>query len=167
MQTELKQTFERNAKAVTKRPSMGQGTVVTRIRKTGAVGCEVVDGPWKLDVDLSANSGGTGDAPDPGVYGRSALGACLCAAYSLWAAKREVPIDDLAIEIHADYDVRGMYGVGGVIADYTAIRSVVTIKSPAPADEIEAMLREAEEHCIYLNVFTRPRDLRRELHIER
>ncbi|MHC4953542.1 MAG: OsmC family protein [Planctomycetota bacterium] len=167
MPDQLKTTFERNAKAVRLRPSAGQGTAVTRVRLRDRVGCEVEDGKWKLRVDMSEGSGGNGAAPDPGVFGRAALGSCLSVAYSLWAAKLEVPIDDLTVEIHADYDSRGMYGVGDVAADYRDIRYLVTIRSPAPDEEIEAMMREAEEHCIYLNVFTRARELRREVRIER
>jgi uncharacterized OsmC-like protein len=163
----LKSTFERNAKAVAKRPSIGQGTAVTRARLTGAVGCEIQDGAWTLRMDLSKKSGGDGAAPDPGVYGRSALASCLVGAYALWAAKRELPIDELRVEVHADYDARGMFGVDDVVADYTAIRWSVAIKSPAPDAEIEAVLSEAERHCNYLNVFSRAHELRRELKIER
>ncbi|MHC4959571.1 MAG: OsmC family protein [Planctomycetota bacterium] len=161
----LKSTFARNARAVAKRPSIGQGTAVTRARLNGAVGCEIEDGAWRLRMDLSKKSGGDGAAPDPGVYGRSALASCLVGSYALWAAKRGVEIDEIAVEIQADYDARGMYGVDGVIADYTAIRYTVAISSPAPDEEIEALARDAEKHCNYLNLFRRPHEMRGELKI--
>jgi len=167
MQHEIRTCFERNRKALMLRPSVGRGTAVTKVRLVDGVGCEIEDGRWSMKVDMSPRSGGKGDAPDPGVYGRGALGSCLAVAYALWAARLGVPIDELTVEIHADYDSRGMYGIDGAVADYREIRFHVTVKSPASDGEILAMLQEAEEHCIYFNVFSRPRELKRELTIER
>ena len=143
------------------------GTAITRVRLRDGVACDIEDGQWKLRVDLSPRAGGSGDAPDPGVLGRGALGSCIAIAISLHAARRGVQLDDLSVEIHAGYDARGMYAVGGVRADYTSIRYVVTIASPAADDEIDALVREAERHCLYLNVFTDPHALEREVRIER
>jgi uncharacterized OsmC-like protein len=167
MQTRIKECFERNRKALSLRPSIGRGTATTRVRLVEGLACEIEDGRWTMNVDLSAKSGGTGGAPDPGVYGRGALGSCLAIAYALWAAEAELPIDSLSVEIEADYDARGMYGVDGAIADYPEIRYRVILKSPAPDEEIEAVLADAEQHCNYLNVFTRAREIKRELRIDR
>ena len=122
MQATIKKCFERNARALKLRPALGRGTATTTVRLVEGVACEIEDGPWKLSVDLSAKSGGSGAAPDPGVYGRGALGACMAICYAQWAARRDLPLDDLRVEVEADYDARGMFGVGDVIADYTAIR---------------------------------------------
>jgi uncharacterized OsmC-like protein len=167
MQRAIKESFQRNARAVTLRPSVGQGTAVTDVSLIEGLRCEIRAGDWRLPVDLSTRSGGTGEAPDPGVYGRGALGACLAISIAQWAAHREVPIEALSVRVEADYDTRGTYGIGEVPADYTAVRYTVSLKSPAPEDAIRAVVRDAERHCIYLNVFARPRDVAREIRIER
>ncbi len=74
---QIKLAFERNAKAMSLRPSVGQGTAVTKVRLRDGLTCDVEDGNWKLTVDGPAKSGGDGRGPDPGVYGRMALGSCL------------------------------------------------------------------------------------------
>lgn len=167
MQATIKTCFERNVRALELRPTLGRGTAATKVRLVEGLRCEVEDGPWSLNVDLSAKSGGSGSAPDPGVLGRGALGACLAISYAQWAAYRELPLEELAVDVEADYDARGMFGIGDVVADYTEIRFRVTVRSAASDDEIEAVLSEAEERCNYLNVFTRARDVRRALRIER
>jgi len=49
----IRTALERNVKAVSLRPSVGQGTAVTRVQWTGGLTCEVEDGPWKLVVGMS------------------------------------------------------------------------------------------------------------------
>src|SRR5438067_1544464 len=73
----LKSAFERNAKAMTLRPSLRQGTARTKVSLRDGLTCDVEDGNWKLTVDASPKSGGDGRGPDPGVFGRAALGSCL------------------------------------------------------------------------------------------
>jgi hypothetical protein len=43
---------------------------------------------------------------------------------------------------------------------------VVTIRSPAPDEAVRALIREADEHCVYLNVFRLPHDFAPVVHIE-
>ena len=55
-QTErLKSTFERNAKAMTLRPSLGQSTARTKVTLRDGLTCDVEDGNWKLTVDARSS----------------------------------------------------------------------------------------------------------------
>jgi uncharacterized OsmC-like protein len=157
--------FERNTRAISLRPAIGQGTAVTRVRLREGLTCEIEDGAWKLTADLTEKSGGNNRGPNPGVLGRSALASCLAMAYTQWAAKLGVPIAALEVEVQADYDTRGMYGVDGVGSDYRAVRYVVTVESDAPEAEVLRMLDKADTHCPYYNVFSRPQNLQRELRL--
>jgi uncharacterized OsmC-like protein len=157
--------FDRSVKALSKRPALGQGTSVTRARVREGLVCEIEDGKWKLTADLSEKGGGTGAGPDPGVLGRSALASCLAMAYLLWAARLEVPVEGLEVEVQADYDVRGQYGLGDLRPGYREVRYVVSITSPASEEAIHQLVEQAEEHCPYLDVFARPQEMRRELRI--
>ena len=140
-------TLERNVKAVSLRPSVGQGTAVTKVVLRDGLACEVKEGPWTLVAGMTEKYGGTNDGPNPGVYGRAALGSCLAIGYAMWAARLGVPIDALEVEVHADYDVRGELGVSDdVRPGYTEVRYVVTVSSRASAEAINQWLDTADRY---------------------
>lgn len=144
-QAHIRTVLERNVKAVSLRPAVGQGTAVTRVRLRDGLACDIEEGPWKLTAGMTEKYGGSGEAPNPGVLGRGAFGACLAIGYAMWAARLGVPINALEIEVQADYDVRGELGVSGdVRPGHSEIRYVVTVSSPAPIDEIERWLDLAD-----------------------
>jgi uncharacterized OsmC-like protein len=161
----IKAAFERNAKAVTLRPSIGQGTGITKVRVCDGFRCEIEDGPWTFTADLGEESGGGGAGPRPGVFGRIALGSCLAVGYVQWAAVLGVPITSLEVEIQADQDMRATYGVADVPAGYIEVRYIVSVESTAPEEDILHMLDTADAHSRYLDVFARAQDLRREVRI--
>ena len=161
----IRQALERGARAVALRPSVGQATAVTRVQIREGLLCEIEDGRWTLQCDMSEKGGGSGAGPDPGVYGRTALGACMAMCYVQWAARLEVPIAGVAVEVHADYDVRGEHGLDDVPAGYSQVRCHVTIESDAREEIIRQLVAKADSHSPYYDVFARPIDLRTELKI--
>jgi uncharacterized OsmC-like protein len=141
----IRTAVERSARAVELRPSVGQGTAVTKVRLKDGLTCEVEDGPWKLVVGMSEKYGGVNAGPNPGVYGRGALGSCLAIGYGMWAARLGVPISSLEVEVQADYDVRGELGVSDAVRPgYAAMRYVVTVESTASSEAITQMLDTAD-----------------------
>jgi uncharacterized OsmC-like protein len=161
----IRTAIERNVKAVTIRPGIGQGTAVTRVRSLDGLKCEIEEGPWKLTADMSEKTGGDNTAPNPGVLGRGAFGSCLVICYMTWAARLGVPIAGVEVEVQADYDVRGEYAVADVRPGYLQVRYIVTVESDAPEADIMRVLDEADAHSSYIDVFRDPGDLRREVHI--
>jgi uncharacterized OsmC-like protein len=161
----IKEAFERNRKALELRPSVGQGTAVTKVTHTGGLGCAVEEGKWKFTVDASPKSGGGDEGPNPGIIGRAALGTCLAQAYATWAAVLGVPIDAMEVVIEADYDARGLHGDESVPVTYSEVRYNVTIASTAPDEEVMAMMEKAELHCPYLHNFAKPLKLRRNIEL--
>ncbi|HUG44436.1 MAG TPA: OsmC family protein [Acidobacteriota bacterium] len=164
-QSQIKTAFERNQKALTLRPTLGRGTAVTRVRMVDGLTCEVEEGPWKIVADMGEKSGGCNGGPNPGFLGRAALGSCLAVGYVLWAAKRDLPLISLEVEVQADYDSRSYHGIGEAKPGYQQVRYVVRIESPAAEEEIRAVLDEADAHSDYLAVFARPQEVRREVEI--
>lgn len=162
-QEKIKAAFERNERALTLRGSIGRGTARTTVRLGEDLACEAQDGAWNLTVGLPEKLGGNGAAPDPGVFGRTALGSCLAVAYARWAAKRDVPIRSLEVEVQADYDAASEYGIGDSPPGYTQVRYTVTVESDASDNEIVALLDEAETCCPWLDIFLRPIEMRREV----
>ncbi len=162
----IRAIVERNIELLALKPARGHLSCATRARLVDGVRCEIVEGPWKFMADLPAKAGGDDSAPTPGVLGRGALASCLTMGIAIWAARLGVPLDALEVEVQADFDARGELGVAtGVPPGYSEVRYVVRVESPAPRDEVDQLLRMAERHSPYLDVFGRAMTLRRVLHL--
>jgi len=163
----IRAVFDRNAKALRLRPSLGQKTVETRVRVLDGLRCEVDEGRWKIIADISEKSGGTGAGPDAGALGRAALGSCLAMGYILWAAHYQVPLDGVAVELHSDFDARGQYGQDGIRPAHSEIRYRVRIESSAPEADIKKVVESADSASMILDAFANPQKLVRSLEIVR
>ncbi len=163
---ELKTIIERNQKALRLRPSIGMGTATTKVRIRNGVTCDIEDGQWKLIADESPGDGGAGLGPDPGVFGRAALGTCLAMGYVQWAAVMEVPIDSLEVAVEADYNAAAMFAVDdSAPPGWGAIRYTVDISSPASEERVRELVEHADRYSPLLDDFSRPVPVSRELRI--
>jgi uncharacterized OsmC-like protein len=166
--TAIKEALERNVKVMSARPSVGQGTAVTKVTLHPGLSCDVEDGPWKFSVGMTEKYGGLNNGPNPGVYGRAALGSCLAIGYSMWAARLEIPIRSLTVEIRARYDVRGELGVDETVRPgYADIVYVVTVDTDASEADVHRLLDMADRHSSWLDDLRNPVPVSRELHIVR
>ncbi len=157
----VKEAFHRAREILAARPDAGIGTAVTTVRRVSGLTLAVEDGPWKLTVDMAEKAGGAGEGPNPGVLGRAALGSCLTIVYTTFAAAHDIPLDGIEVEVQADYNARGQYGVGDHDPGYTEIRYHVRIDSPASEATILDMMARAEDCCPYLWIFRDPQNLKR------
>lgn len=166
--TEIKEALERNVKVVSARPSVGQGTAVTKVTLHPGLACDVEDGPWKFSVGMTEKYGGQNNGPNPGVYGRAALGSCLAIGYAMWAARLEIAIRSLTVEIRAKYDVRGELGADDTVRPgYGNIVYVVTVDTDASDADVHRWLDMADRHSSWLDDLRNPVPLSREVHIVR
>ena len=162
----IKVAIERNQKALRLRPSIGRGTATTTVRVRDGITCDIEDGKWILVADESTSDGGAGEGPDPGVFGRAALGSCLAIGYVMWAAVRGVPIDSCEVVVEADFDGSGPYGVDeSAPAGWSAMRYTVKIASPADESEINELVEWADRHSSLLWSFQNPIPITRELQV--
>ena len=157
--TTIKQVLDRNAQALELRPGLGRNTAITKVRLGEGLACDVQEGDWKLKVDMSPKSGGAGTGPNPGVLGRASLGSCLAIGYAMWAARLEVPIKSLEVEVQADFDSRAEYGVEGGKPGYGEVRCIVTVESDAPAADVRRVIEQANAGSSYLHVWRDPQDV--------
>jgi uncharacterized OsmC-like protein len=161
-QPRLREILERNAQAVTLRPSIGQFTGRTRARLKPGLECALEDGAWKLTVGMGEKGGGNNAGPSPGTFGRGALASCLAIGYSMWAARFGVPLTSLDVLVEADYDVRGELGASDdVVPGYIAVRYIVTVESPASKEDVMRVLDAGDKYSPYRDVFARANDLTR------
>jgi uncharacterized OsmC-like protein len=155
----IKHTLDRNAQALQLRPAIGRNTAVTKVKLGEGLACEVEEGAWKLKVDMSPKSGGAGSAPNPGIYGRASLGSCLAIGYAMWAARMEVPIRSLEVEVQADFDTRAEYGIDGGRPSYEQVRCIVTVESDAPVADVRRVIEQANAGSSYLHVWRDPQNV--------
>ena len=126
----IRTAFERNEKALTLRPSIGRGTAVTKARVRDGLTCDIQEGAWQHVADMNEKNGGNGIGPNPGTYGRGALGSCLAIGYMMWSARLGVPFAGLEVEIQADYDATAEYGVTNASPSYSGACSVTAGTGP-------------------------------------
>jgi uncharacterized OsmC-like protein len=162
----IRTTLDRMRNTVEKRPARALGTARTRVRVVDGLTCEAEERDERLTIDMPERWGGNGQGPNPGMVGRSALGACLAMSYLRWAAAHDLPIRSLEIEIEADFDARAELGVGDGNPAYTGVRYVVSVNSDAPEEEVRRVFDLSDARCPYLHIWQDPIDVRRELRIE-
>jgi len=161
----IKVAVERTTKALSLKPSLGKGMGVSRATIKNGLTCEIQEGNWKFLADMPAQVGGNAQGPTPGVYGRAALGSCLAIGYMMAAAKKNIPIRALEVEVQADYDDGGLFGTADVFPGYSEVRYSVTIESDALEQDVLKMLDEADQHSPYLDVFSRGQSCKRQVNI--
>ena len=161
----IKIAVERSTKAISLKPSLGLGTGISKTRIKNGLTCEVEEGNWKFLADMPESIGGNSQGPTPGVYGRAALGSCLAIGYMMMAAKRNIPVSSLEVEVQADYDDGALLGTVKVAPGYSEVRYTVTIESTAPEEEVLKMIDDADLCSPYLDVFSRGQNCKRQVHL--
>ncbi len=162
----IKTAISRSIKALMLKPSLGLGTGISKTRITNGLTCEITEGNWKFTADMPESVGGHAAGPTPGVYGRAALGSCLAIGYMMYAAKANIAVEALEVEVQADYDDGALFGTTtDVQPGYLEVRYTITIESDAPEEDILKMIDEADIHSPYLDVFSRSQKCVRQVHI--
>lgn len=162
---EIKTAFDRNCDAMRRRPSVARGTARTRARMLDGFACEIEEGSWTFRADMHPKHGGTDTGPNPGIFLRAALASCLVMGYIRHAAVANVPITSLEVEVHADYDARGEFGLADTPPGYERVRYEVTVESPASEEEILALLDDADARSSILDDLRRGIDVSRDVRI--
>lgn len=110
-----------------------------------------------VKMDEPKYAGGTGLAPNPVEYALGSLGACQAITYRYWSEKLGIRFDRLRVEVRADMDIRGMFGLQeGVPAGFGNVAVRVHLSGPDTLERYTALRRAVDEHCAILDVFARP-----------
>ncbi|NIM27906.1 MAG: hypothetical protein GTO67_08250 [Gammaproteobacteria bacterium] len=157
----IREIAERNVRTLALKPARGHLTGVTTARIEDGLRCVIEDGPWTLAADMPVKAGGESSAPTPGALGRGALASCIAMTIASWAARRQVPVDAVEVEVQADMDARGELGMDDSIpAGYRQVRYVISIESLAPAETIAELVEAAELYSPYVDVFARGQSMK-------
>lgn len=101
-----------------------------------------------FEQDEPAGFGGADSAPGPVDYALAGLASCQVVVFKYWAAKTGVTIDDLKVDVDADFDFRTMFGFeGGGRPGLSDVRVSVRISGPETQQRYEELQRLVDEHC--------------------
>lgn len=161
----IKKAYERVLTLVKKRPEIGKKTVSTYVRLIEGTTCEVVHKEWTFKIDIGETEGGNNAGPGPGLLQRGALGGCLTIGYVQQAAVMGVPIEHIEVEIEADKDLRGRFGINSSPPGSMHVRYNIKIESPASEKEIHKVIEEADRLSPVLDDLKRAVPVSRNLNI--
>jgi uncharacterized OsmC-like protein len=161
----IKSAYDHHVKLIAQRPSIAKGTQITRVKVREGLTCDIEAKSRKFITDIALDQGGNDQGPSPGDYCLAGLGGCLAIGYMIHAVRLGVPISSLEVEIQADYDLHGEYGLNETPAGYLAIRYIVNIESDADETDVLRVLDETDEVDSMLDTFRRPIPMERELRL--
>ncbi|MDT7673028.1 MAG: hypothetical protein QOD82_930 [Pseudonocardiales bacterium] len=118
----------------------------------------------EVQVDEPPSLGGVDSAPNPVETALAGLLSCQVVTYRFWAAKLDIPLDDVRVETEGDLDVRGFLGLrDGVRPGLGAVRVKVRLTGPASPEQYRELHAAVDEHCPVLDLFTNPTPVSTEL----
>jgi uncharacterized OsmC-like protein len=161
----IREAVERTILGLQRDPASAQGTMHATARIDHDLTCIVNEGAWTLTSDVPPSVGGANAWPSPGVYGRAAVASCIAIGIKLMAAKAGHPIESVNIELDADYDWRGDFGLDNVAPGFQRFRLSIRVESPADADATEKIVRDALHLSSWLNTLAQEQVVSAELAI--
>ena len=161
----IREICERNVRILTLKPDKGHLTCATRARVEDGLRCSIEEGSWTLSADMPGKAGGDESAPTPGMLGRGALASCLAMGIVMWAARMNIPVDAVDVEIEADFDARGELGMDEAPVGYSELRRSISIQSSADEAALLELVDTAERYSPYLNVFASAQSMQRSLRL--
>jgi uncharacterized OsmC-like protein len=138
---EIKRALERADKVVTDNPGRGQRTYQNRAVIVHGTLCEIEEKGFRFSTDVGRGLGGSDDSPTPGTFLRTALSGCIAIGIKLWAARKDVPVENIEVTLEADSDARGILGLSDMVAPgFTGLRVSIAVCSPALPEAVEEVI---------------------------
>ncbi len=102
---------------------------------------QVIRRSYDFRDDYPAELMGANSGPAPTEHLMAALGACVASTYASHAALRGVGIEELAVDLEADLDLRGLFQLAPVRPGISGIRAKVRVRSDADEEVLEELAR--------------------------
>jgi uncharacterized OsmC-like protein len=148
----LKDLYSRRAAAIRRRPAMALASGHARARAADGLACDVVQADLTaLRLDLPLADGGTGAGPQPEQLLRAALAGGLAMGYRLWAARLDVPLEAVEVDLSCEHDQRGQLGVDPAVpVGWQRVVIDVILTSRASEGALEGLVDEANRRSLVL-----------------
>lgn len=153
----ISSVIEQTTAAVQADPANAQALVQAKGHLTGPVEVGLRTGSHSITVDEPGSLGGTDSGASPVNHALVALASCQAITYRFWAERLGIALDDVEIEVEADLDLRGFFGLDETVrSGFGDVRVKVTPKGPETAERYEELARAVDEHCPVLDLFANP-----------
>ena len=155
-----KTALARSTKAVTLRPQKGQYTHTNSAVIENGTACFVREKKFQMLVDVPPSIGGGGAGPTPGTLVRSALTSCIAIGVKLWAARADMQIDYVDVQLEADVDARGEMGVDDDIAPgFLVTRLIISVRTNAPKEDVEKVITRSLKYSPLFDIYSNPQNI--------
>lgn len=151
MQT--RKALETVTERVANDPERGKRLFSSRAVVEDGTRCRVRDGDMVMTFDMPPVMGGDGAGPTPGTALRAALAGCLAIGIKIWAARINVLIDHIEVNLEADSDTRGQFGLDDSVAvGYGGLRAKIDVSSSEDADLVRQVVDTSLKYSPLLDV---------------
>ena len=153
----IKAALDRAAGIVSAKPAIGQRVYTNTAILEDGLACRIEEGSYQMTTDVPPGMGGEGSAPLPGVLLRAALSSCIATGFKMWAARRGLQIDRIAVTVETDVDARGQLGVcDNAAPGFGAIRIRIGIDSPEDESKLQEAVAVSLRYSPLIDVFANP-----------
>jgi uncharacterized OsmC-like protein len=113
--------------------------------------------PFVLDADEPPVLLGTDQGANPVEYVLTALAGCLTTSLIYHAAAQGIKIDEVESRFEGDLDLRGFLGMSENVRNgYENIRVTFKIKSDAPKEKLEELVKLAQKRSPVFDIVSNP-----------
>jgi uncharacterized OsmC-like protein len=124
------------------------------------IACKVETGRALAVAGLHPATGGSGAELCSGDMLLEALVACAGVTLKAVATALDIPLESGTVRAEGDLDFRGTLGVDREApVGFRAIRLAFSLKTNAPKDKIEALLKLTERYCVVFQTLNRKPEL--------
>jgi uncharacterized OsmC-like protein len=163
----LRSIVDAAGKAMADDPAAGVVPFQTRGDCVDRIGTRIRIGRHVVCQDEPEAFGGTDAAPNPVEYALAALLSCQLVTYRFWAAKLDIPVDNISAAVDSALDLHGFLGLDdGVRPGLDEVRIRVTINGPASTQRYQELAAAVNAHCPTLDLFRNATPVHTELSIE-
>lgn len=137
--------FDATRLAVAEDPEAGQGSFTTVTEWVDGARAHTTARSFAIDTDEPEPLGGTDEGVDPMELLLAAVGTCLQIGWVTQAAKRDIDLQGLRIEVEGDYDLRGYLDLDEEVRPgFSQLRYTVEVEADATDEELEELRVAAE-----------------------
>jgi uncharacterized OsmC-like protein len=143
-----------NAAVVFRAAGWGESGVATDVRI----------GRHEVLIDEPPALGGADAGPNPVEFALAGLLSCQVVTHRFWAARLDIPLEDVQVDVEGDLDMRGFFGSeDGVRPGFGEVRVKVRLTGPASPEQYRELQAAVDQHCPVLDLFSNPTSVRTEL----
>ncbi len=153
---QILQALVRLESGLRRRPDLGRSSTRSTTTLVEGLRCVSREGGHVVASDLGPALGGDDTGPTPSALLRAALGSCLAMGYRLRAARHGIPVDSIEVQVETDSAIGGMLDPDSPFPPgCIEIRYRAEIESPAPVEDIERLIDDADRLSPVLDALSR------------